>query len=237
MPQVSNDDAMGKALHQISLSPFSKDIKKTNLLRRFTRPTFTIYDGEMDPTEHVCHYNQSMAIYSKNEALMCKIFPSSLGPIATRWFDGLQKGAIRGFDKLIRMFGARFVTCSKTSKPFASLLSLAMKEGETLEAYSDRYWELYNEIGGDNGGIAANTFKVGLPIDSNLRASLALKLVTDMNKLMKWVEEYEGLKDNQLQDKAKVKAPIIKKKEVKVNQVPRSRRDFFSQAQKMRPEM
>ena len=49
---------------------------------------------------------------------------------------------------------------------------------------------------------------------------MALKLVTDMNKLMKWVEEYEGLKDNQLQDKAKVKAPIIKKKEVKVNQVP-----------------
>jgi len=50
-----------------------------------------------------------------------------------------------------------------------------MKEGETLRAYSDRYWELYNEIGGDNGGIAANTYKVGLPIDSDLRASLALK--------------------------------------------------------------
>ena len=61
---------------------------------------------------------------------------------------------------------------------------------------------------------------MGLPIDSNLRASLALKPVTDMNKLMEWVEEYERLKDNQLQDKAKVKAPIIKKKEVKVNQVP-----------------
>ena len=94
MPQVSSDDAMGKALHQISQSPFSKDIKKTNLPRRFIRPTFTIYDGEMNPAEHVCHYNQSMAIYSKNEALMCKIFPSSLGPIAMRWFDGLQKGAI-----------------------------------------------------------------------------------------------------------------------------------------------
>ena len=61
---------------------------------------------------------------------------------------------------------------------------------------------------------------MGLPIDSNLRASLALKPVTDMNKLMEWVEEYERLKDNQSQDKAKVKAPIIKKKEVKVNQVP-----------------
>ena len=129
------------------------------------------------------------------------------------------------------------MTCSRTPKPFASLLSLAMKEGETLRAYSDRYWELYNEIGGDNGGIATSTFKVGLPIDSNLRASLALKPVTDMNKLVEWVEEYERLEDNQLQDKAKAKAPIIKKKEVKVDQVPRSRRDFFSQAQKMRLKM
>ena len=35
---------------------------------------------------------------------------------------------------------------------------------------------------------------------------------------MEWVEEYERLEDNQLQDKAKLKAPIIKKKEVKVDQ-------------------
>ena len=38
----------------------------------------------------------------------------------------------------------------KIPKPFASLLTMAMKEGKTLKAYSDRYWELYNEIGGNN---------------------------------------------------------------------------------------
>ena len=53
-----------------------------------------------------------------------------------RWFDGLEKGAIRGYDELIK---ASFVTYSRTPKPFASLLSLAMKEGETLKAYSNRY--------------------------------------------------------------------------------------------------
>ena len=76
------------------------------------------------------------------------------------------------------------MTCSRTPKPYASLLSLALKEGETLRAYSYHYWELYNEIVGDNVGIVASTFKVRLPIDSNLRALLALKPVTDMNKLM-----------------------------------------------------
>ena len=170
--------------------------------------------------EHVSHYNQSMAIYSKNEALMCKIFPFSLGPIAMKWFDGLEKRAIQGYDELIKVFKVRFMTCNRTLKHFASLLTMAMKEGEILKAYSNHYWELYNKIGGDNGETTASTFKVGLPIDSDLRASLALKPVMDMNKLIEQVKEYKRLENDQLQDKGKVKAPITKKKKVKANQAP-----------------
>ena len=50
---------------------------------------------------------------------------------------------------------------------------------------------------------------MGPPIDSELRASLALKPVMDMNKLMDWVEKYKRLEDDQLQDKAKAKAPVV----------------------------
>lgn len=175
---------------------FFEEIEKTDLPHKFTRPAFTVYDGKIDPMEHISYYNQSMAIYSKNEALMCKIFPSSLGPIAMSWFNGLEKGSIYGYDELIREFRARFVTYSRTSKPFASLPKMAMKEGKNFRAYLDHYWELYNQIQGDNGGIAASNFKVGLPIDSYLRTSLSLKPITDMNKLMERVEEYERLEDN-----------------------------------------
>ena len=67
--------------------------------------TFTIYDGKTDPVEHVSYYNQSMAIYSKNEALMCKIFPSSLGlSYEMVWWAG-KKGAIRGYDELYEGLG------------------------------------------------------------------------------------------------------------------------------------
>lgn len=94
---------------------------------------------------------------------------------------------------------------------------MTMKEGETLRVYLDYYQELYNEIWGDNGGIVASTFKVGLPIDFDLRDSLALKPVTDMNKLMEQVEEYKRLEDDQSQDKAKAKVPIVEKKQVKAD--------------------
>lgn len=89
--------------------------------------------------EHVSHFNQKMAIHSRNEALMCEVFPSSLKPIAMRWFDGLEEGSISSFEGLTRAFGAKFVTCSKVPRPLDSLQSMAMKEGETLKTYSDRY--------------------------------------------------------------------------------------------------
>lgn len=58
---------------------------------------------------------------------------------------------------------------------------------------------------------------MGLPIDSDLRAFLALKLVTDINKLMEQVEVYKRLEDDQLQDKAKAKTSTMEKKEVKAD--------------------
>ena len=87
--------------------------------------------------EHFSHFNQKMAIHANNETLMCKVFPSSLGPVAMRWFDALEEGSIESFKKLTRAFGARFITCSRVPRLVDSFLSMAMREGETLKTYSD----------------------------------------------------------------------------------------------------
>ena len=88
----------------------------------------------MDPVEHVSRFNQRMAIYSKDEALMCKVFPSSLGPIAMRWFDGLKPNSINSFKQLTQAFSSRFITSSRVLRPLDSLLSLFMRKGETQKA-------------------------------------------------------------------------------------------------------
>ena len=41
--------------------------------------------------------------------------------------------------------------------------------------YSDRYWEMFNEIDGNFDNVAIRTFKVGLPIEHDLRKSLTMK--------------------------------------------------------------
>ena len=140
---------MSKALRQISKSTFTRRIDKANIPHCFMQPTFTIYNGRTNPMEHVSHFNQRMAIHLRNEAFMCKFLLFSLGHVAMTWFDGLEEGSIRYFEELTRAFKARFVTCSKVPRTLDSLLSMVMRERETLKTYSDRYWETFNEIDGD----------------------------------------------------------------------------------------
>ena len=87
-----------------------------------------------------------MAIHLRNEAFMCKVFPFSLGLIATRWFNGMEEGSIGSYEELTRAFRARFVTCNRVPKPLDSLLSMVIRDGETLKTYSNKYWETFNEI-------------------------------------------------------------------------------------------
>ena len=88
-----------------------------------------MYNGRMDLVEHVSHFNQRMSIHSRNEALMCKMFPSSLGLVAMKWFDSLKESSISSFKELTRAIRARFVTCSRVPRPLDSLLSMTMREG------------------------------------------------------------------------------------------------------------
>ena len=195
---------MSKALNQISKSPFTRRIKGATLPWRFHQPTFTIYNGRTNPVDHVSHFSQRMAVHSKDEALMCKVFSSSLGLVAIRWFDGLRADS---FKKLTRAFGSCFITCTRVPRPIDSLLSLFMREWATLKTYSDKYWEMFNEIDGDFDDVAISTFKAGLPAELGLRKSLTGKSVTSVCQLMDRIDKYKRVeKDQQL---GKGKANVI----------------------------
>ena len=106
-------DAMSCALCRAPWSPFSDNIEQVPMPSRFTWPPFNSYDGKTDPVEHVSHYIQMMSLHVHNDALMCKVFPLSLGPTTLRWFNGLRKGSVHYFAELIQEFSARFVMCSR----------------------------------------------------------------------------------------------------------------------------
>nr|XP_023885355.1 uncharacterized protein LOC111997487 [Quercus suber] len=176
-----------------------------------------------------------MAVYARDEALMCKVFPSSLGPVAMRWFDGLKAGSINSFKELTQAFGSRFVTCRRAVRPVSSLLSLFMREGESLKAYSDRYWEMFNEVEGNNDAMALSTFKLGLPTDHGLRASLSGKPVANVRQLMDRIEKYKRVEEDQQQGKGKDKVISQERRDSRSDRYNynKPRRDFAGWPNKM----
>ncbi|XP_065615665.1 uncharacterized protein LOC136061608 [Quercus suber] len=149
-----------------------------------------------------------------------------------RWFDGLKAGSINSFKELTQAFGSRFVTCRRAVRPVSSLLSLFMREGESLKAYSDRYWEMFNEVEGNNDAMALSTFKLGLPTDHGLRASLSGKPVANVRQLMDRIEKYKRVEEDQQQDKGKDKVISQERRDSRSDRYNynKPRRDFAGQS-------
>ena len=178
---------------------------------------FAMYNGRTDPVEHVSQFKQKMVVHSQDEALMCRVFLSSLGPMSMRWFDGLRTNSISSFKKLTQSFCSRFITCSRIPQPLDSLLSMSMREGESEKAYSERYWEMFNEIDGDFDEVTFKTFKVGLPSEHGLRKSLTSKPVISLRQLMDRVDKYKRIEDDQQQGKGKAKVILQEMKDFRLD--------------------
>ena len=90
---------------------------------------------------------------------------------------------------------------------------MSMRDGETLKAYSNRYWEMFNKIDGSYDDVAISTFKVGLPTELDLRKFLIGKPVTSVRLLMDRIDKYRRIEEDQLRGKGKAKV------------IPQERRD------------
>jgi hypothetical protein len=161
--------AVWKALDLVLSSPFSRQIERAELPKRYTAPQFEIYNGRTDPVAHIGHYQQSMALSRFNDPLMCRLFPSSLGEVALRWFNQLGRRTINSWIEMAKAFVARFITNSLKTKEMDALLTMKLQSNETIQEYSTRFWETYNDIDGCDEEVAIRTFKLGLPPDTGLR--------------------------------------------------------------------
>ena len=108
---------------------------------------------------------------------------------------------------------------------------MSMQDGEILKAYSDRYWEVFNEIDGSYDDVDISTFKVGLPAEHDLRKSLTGKLVVNVHQLMDQIDKYKRIEKDQLQGKGTAKVIFQERRDFRSDRIQnnRPRRYFFGQ--------
>ena len=101
-----------------------------------------------------------------------------------------------------------------------------------MKAYSDRYWEMFNEIDGSYDDVAISTFKAGLPTDHDLRKSLPGKPITNVRLLMDRIDKYRRIEEDQLQGKGKAKVIPQERRDSKSDRAQNNRpwRDFAGQS-------
>ena len=109
---------------------------------------------------------------------------------------------------------------------------MPMREGETLKAYSDRYWEMLNEIDGNYDDVAITTFKTELPAEHDLRKSLTGKPVTSVRLLMDRIDKYRRIEEDPLQGKGKAKVIPQERRDSRSDRLQNNclRRDFSGQS-------
>ena len=109
---------------------------------------------------------------------------------------------------------------------------MSMRDEETLKAYSNRYWEIFNEIDESYDHVAISTFKAGLLAEHDLRKSFISKPVTNVGLLMDRIDKYRRIEEDQLQGQGKAKVIPQEIRDSRSDRIQnnRPRRDFVGQS-------
>ncbi|XP_028071749.1 uncharacterized protein LOC114274078 [Camellia sinensis] len=187
-----------RALDRLVSTPFSPEVEAVEPPRKYSPPKFILYDGKTNPLTHISHYRQMMSLWNRNDALICKVFPSSLGELGLRWFDKLPNGSIYDWTQLSETFLARFVSNSRVPKQLDTLFNIRKDRKETLRQYARRYWEEYGDLEENvcSEQLAVLYFKQGLPPSHKLRQSLTKRHASTMKDLRAQIEQQARVEDD-----------------------------------------
>ena len=88
----------------VNRSPFTEWIVDEPKPKDFLVPSFKQFDGKSDPVDHIFNFQQKMALETRNEVILCKVFSTTLVGLALAWFRQLLKKSVDSFEDLFTPF-------------------------------------------------------------------------------------------------------------------------------------
>ncbi|XP_059658706.1 uncharacterized protein LOC132305037 [Cornus florida] len=177
-------------------TPFADNVYYVDRPKKFNMPSFTQFDGIGDPSRHLDHYSQKMALDNHNDAFMCKVFPTSLMGAALEWFKKRPHKSILNYETLCAMFLAQYCGNKKQKKTIASLFTIRQKRGESLQDFWSRFNMETSEIVDCHPKAAIETFKIGMIQGTKFHISLVKYSPQDMLTFNARAQIYIRLEDN-----------------------------------------
>ncbi|KAM1499520.1 hypothetical protein PS1_022586 [Malus domestica] len=158
----------------ISMSPFMNEIEWIDPPRGFTMPHFIPYKGDEDSDRHLKYYRSTMILYRNNDALMCKIFSTTLQGEAQDWFHTLPPQSILSFNELSFVFTKEYSSNRSIKRTSDHLFNIVKDPRETIRNYVKRFKVEKAKIVGCNEDITTAAFRNGLPTEHPLFRKLIM---------------------------------------------------------------
>ena len=115
--------------------PFTDFIANTHLPTQWEPFTLDRYTGKTDPEEHLKVYITHVALYTSQDTVFCKAFPTTLKGPALKWFTTLPPYSIDSFDVLSHMFSTHFAGSRPHQTTTISLLGIRQEQGKHEKEY------------------------------------------------------------------------------------------------------
>ncbi|CAN6562464.1 unnamed protein product [Malus baccata var. baccata] len=169
------DETLRQDITNISRTHFTDEIKQAEPPRKFSMPQFTSFKRDGDPEKHFKHYRSAMVLYQNNDALLCKIFATTLQGKAQDWFHTLPTRSIQNFDDLSLVFTKEYSSYHSIKKKSDHLFNVKKNPKESLRDYVKTFKAEKAKIVGCNDSIASAVFQKRLPVDYPLFGEMIMK--------------------------------------------------------------
>ncbi|GKV48140.1 hypothetical protein SLEP1_g54971 [Rubroshorea leprosula] len=115
----------------------------------FKIPQLETYDGTKDPDDHL-------------NALICKIFPSTLRGNAQTWYYSLPPRSISSYTEMASAFATKFSSRRLIRKTTSELMRVKQRDGESLKNYMSRFNDAVLEVNSFDQAVGITAVISGL---------------------------------------------------------------------------
>ncbi|XP_020216782.1 uncharacterized protein LOC109800408 [Cajanus cajan] len=140
------------------------------------------YDDTTDLDEHIDLYVTQVNLYTNEDAIMCRVFPTSLKGAALAWYTQLPPWLVDSFDTLVRRFTVQYATSQPHHITSAALASLRQGDDEPLRTFMERFASISVKIQNLNLEVALHAMLMALKLGPFVD-SLCRRPPPDMDEL------------------------------------------------------
>ena len=177
-------------------SPLSPHILSYEPPCGFIMPSFAMYDGSINPYDHMLQFNQTMILSTGNDRLLCKVFPASMKGPALAWFHKLPRGSINSFSELWATFISQYLCSVRHKGNISSLYAILKREDESIQDFTHRFGQVVQQIDIYSMDAVLKNFRISFGPTTPFFQSLSLDPPATMEELYRQVDKYSTLEDN-----------------------------------------